>query len=96
MLGFPRYFCLCDARSRTDCRQLGMELCNQYVLGYKPSDARHNGTGEKSKVKLLAPKGLRPLNVYAETGYYAPVRISCSTSRPFLGPHCWAVKIHAA
>ena len=30
--------------------------------------------GEKSKVKLLAPKGLRPLNVYAETGYYAPVR----------------------
>jgi len=52
--------------------KIGMELRNQYVLGYKPSNARHNGTWRKIKVKLMAPKGLPPLNVYAKTGYYAP------------------------
>ena len=54
--------------------KIGMELRNQYVLGYKPSDARHNGAWRKIKVKLLAPKGLPPLNVYAKTGYYAPAQ----------------------
>ena len=52
--------------------KIGMELRNQYVLGYKPSDARHNGAWRKIKVKLVPPKGLPPLNVYAKTGYYAP------------------------
>jgi Ca-activated chloride channel family protein len=54
--------------------KIGMELRNQYVVGYKPSDKRHNGTWRKIKVKLLAPKGLPPLNVYAKTGYYAPAQ----------------------
>jgi Ca-activated chloride channel homolog len=54
--------------------KIGTELRNQYVLGYKPSDARHNGAWRKIKVKLLAPKGLPPLNVYAKTGYYAPTQ----------------------
>ena len=52
--------------------KIGMELRNQYVLGYKPNDIRHNGTWRKIKVKLNAPKGLPALNVYAKTGYYAP------------------------
>jgi Ca-activated chloride channel homolog len=52
--------------------KIGMELRNQYVLGYKPSDIRHNGNWRKIKVKLVAPKGLPALNVYAKTGYYAP------------------------
>jgi Ca-activated chloride channel family protein len=54
--------------------KIGMELRNQYVVGYKPSDVRHNGAWRKIKVKLLAPKGLPPLNVYAKTGYYAPAQ----------------------
>jgi Ca-activated chloride channel family protein len=54
--------------------KIGMELRNQYVLGYKPSDARHNGTWRKIKVKLHVPKGLPPLTVYAKTGYYAPAQ----------------------
>src|SRR6202521_1920248 len=54
--------------------KIGMELRNQYVLGYKPSDLRHNGAWRKIKVKLLAPKVLPPLNVYAKTGYYAPAQ----------------------
>jgi Ca-activated chloride channel homolog len=52
--------------------KIGMELRNQYVLGYKPSDARRNGTWRKVKVKLVPPKGLPPLSVYARTGYRAP------------------------
>jgi len=52
--------------------KIGMELRNQYVLGYKSSNARHNGSWRKIKVKLRPPKGLPPLNVYAKTGYYAP------------------------
>jgi Ca-activated chloride channel homolog len=52
--------------------KIGMELRNQYVLGYKPNDARRNGTWRKIKVKLMPPKGLPPLSVYARTGYRAP------------------------
>jgi Ca-activated chloride channel homolog len=52
--------------------KIGMELRNQYVLGYKSSNPQHTGTWRKIKVKLRAPKGLPPLNVYAKTGYYAP------------------------
>ncbi len=52
--------------------KIGMELRNQYVLGYKPSNHIHDARWRKIKVKLRPPKGLPPLNVYAKTGYYAP------------------------
>jgi Ca-activated chloride channel family protein len=52
--------------------KIGMELRNQYVLGYKSSNPQHNGSWRKIKVKLRPPKGLPPLNIYAKTGYYAP------------------------
>ncbi len=54
--------------------KIGMELRNQYVLGYKPNNAQRDGTWRKIKVKLRPPKGLPPLNVYAKTGYYAPTQ----------------------
>jgi Ca-activated chloride channel homolog len=52
--------------------KIGLELRNQYVLGYKPGNIKHNGAWRKIKVKLVPPKGLPPLNIYAKTGYYAP------------------------
>ena len=52
--------------------KIGMELRNQYVLGYHPSNKAHDARWRKIKIKLRAPKGLPPLNVYAKTGYYAP------------------------
>ncbi len=52
--------------------KIGIELRNQYVLGYRPKNAAHDGKWRKVKVKLNAPKGLPPLRVYAKTGYYAP------------------------
>jgi Ca-activated chloride channel homolog len=52
--------------------KIGTELRNQYVLGYKPQDSRHNRAWRKIKVKLNAPQGLPPVKVYARSGYYAP------------------------
>ncbi len=52
--------------------KIGIELRNQYVLGYRPNKVVRDGKWRKIKVKLLPPKGLPPLRVYARTGYYAP------------------------
>jgi Ca-activated chloride channel family protein len=52
--------------------KIGMELRNQYVLGYRPSNRAHDSRWRKIKIKLRPPRGLPPLNVFAKTGYYAP------------------------
>ena len=52
--------------------KIGMELRNQYVIGYRPSNRNHDGKWRKVKVKLRPPKGLPPLQVYAKIGYFAP------------------------
>ncbi|HUJ95812.1 MAG TPA: VWA domain-containing protein [Terriglobales bacterium] len=54
--------------------KIGVELRNQYVLGYRPKNVAHDGKWRKIKVKLIPPKGLPPLRVYAKTGYYAPTQ----------------------
>jgi len=51
--------------------KIGVELRNQYVLGYRPSNPASDGKWHKLRVKLVPPKGLPPLRVYAKTGYYA-------------------------
>ena len=51
--------------------KIGIELRNQYVLGYRPTNPISDGKWHKVKVKLVPPKGLPPLRVYAKTGYYA-------------------------
>ena len=52
--------------------KIGVELRNQYVLGYRPKKPARDGKWRKVKVRLNPPKGLPPLHVYAKTGYYAP------------------------
>src|ERR1039458_466424 len=52
--------------------KIGIELRNQYVIGYRPKNPVRDGKWRKIKLKLLPPKGLPPLRVYAKTGYYAP------------------------
>lgn len=52
--------------------KIGIELRNQYVLGYRPNKSARDGKWRKIKVKLNPPRGLPPLTVYARTGYYAP------------------------
>jgi len=52
--------------------KIGVELRNQYVLGYRPTTVVRDGKWRKIKVRLMPPKGLPPLRVYARTGYYGP------------------------
>jgi Ca-activated chloride channel family protein len=52
--------------------KIGIELRNQYVIGYSPKNPMKDGKWRKIKVKLMPPKGLPPLHVYSKTGYYAP------------------------
>ncbi|HXP46528.1 MAG TPA: VWA domain-containing protein [Terriglobales bacterium] len=54
--------------------KIGIELRNQYVLGYRPKNPARDGRWHKIKVKLSPPKGLPPLTVYAKSGYYAPAQ----------------------
>jgi Ca-activated chloride channel homolog len=54
--------------------KISIELRNQYVIGYKPSNLVRDGRWRRIKVKLNPPRGLPPLQVYARTGYYAPTQ----------------------
>jgi Ca-activated chloride channel homolog len=64
-----------DISDMTDiATKISAELRNQYVLGYKPSDAKRDGKWRKVKVKLVPPPGLPPLTVHARSGYYAPAQ----------------------
>ena len=51
--------------------KIGIELRNEYLLGYHPTNPAHDGKWRKIKVKLKPPTGLPPLHVYARAGYYA-------------------------
>ena len=52
--------------------KISIELRNQYVIGYRPTNVRRDGGWRKIQVKINAPKGLPPLNVFTRSGYYAP------------------------
>jgi Ca-activated chloride channel homolog len=52
--------------------KISMELRNQYIVGYKPSDHDNNGKWRKIKIDLRPPQGLPPLRAYYKRGYYAP------------------------
>ena len=56
----------------TVARLIGAELRTQYVLGYRPQEAPHDGRWHRIKVKLRLPKKLSFLQAHARTGYYAP------------------------
>jgi Ca-activated chloride channel homolog len=51
--------------------RIGTELRSQYVLGYKPTDLRHDGRWRRIKVSLT-PSVDPPLKARARTGYYSP------------------------
>jgi Ca-activated chloride channel family protein len=54
--------------------KISAELRNEYVLGYAPTNRKHDGKWRKVKVKLVPPPGLPPLTVHARNGYYAPLQ----------------------
>ena len=68
-----RTFPISDVNELSDVAvKIGVELRNQYVLGYRPTNAARDGKWRKIKIKLNPPKGLPQLQVHAKTGYYAP------------------------
>lgn len=52
--------------------KIGIELRNQYVLGYTPTNQEKDGKYRRVKVTLVQPRGLPPLRAAFRTGYYAP------------------------
>lgn len=62
-----------DSVLPTIARKIGIELRNQYVLAYTPSNQDRDGKYRKVEVKLKEPTGLPALKARWRLGYYAPV-----------------------
>jgi VWFA-related protein len=54
--------------------KIGIELRNQYILGYTPTNPSRDGKYRKVQVKLVQPRGLPPLRAFWRLGYYAPTQ----------------------
>lgn len=54
--------------------KIGIELRNQYILGYSPANQERDGKYRRVQVKLVQPRGLPPLRAFWRTGYYAPTQ----------------------
>jgi VWFA-related protein len=52
--------------------KIGLELRNQYVLGYSPTNQAKDGKYRRVKVKIQQPKSLPSLKAVYRLGYYAP------------------------
>lgn len=52
--------------------KISRELRNLYVIGYTPLSSKRDGKWRKIQVKLNAPRGLPPLQLFSKSGYYAP------------------------
>lgn len=52
--------------------KISMELRNQYLVGYRPSNSARDGKWRKVKVRVRPQRGLPTLNIYSKAGYYAP------------------------
>lgn len=68
-----RLFTVSNAADLEDiAERISAELRNEYVLGYNPSEPKHDGSWRKLKVRLTPPPGLPLLTVHFREGYYAP------------------------
>jgi VWFA-related protein len=54
--------------------RIGMELRNQYVLGYSPANLERDGKYRTIKLNLAPPAGMPPLRTEYRHGYYAPAQ----------------------
>lgn len=51
---------------------ISKELRTEYVLGYSPADATHDGKYHRVRVTLAAPEQARQLRTFYRQGYYGP------------------------
>lgn len=54
--------------------KIGIELRNQYVLGYIPENTHKDGKWRRVKVEIKKIRGMPELRAYYRNGYYAPTR----------------------
>jgi VWFA-related protein len=54
--------------------KIGIELRNQYVIGYSPTNGNRDGKYRRVQVKLNQPRGLPALRPFWRQGYYAPAQ----------------------
>jgi VWFA-related protein len=52
--------------------KIGVELRNQYMIGYQPKNDSRDGKYRKVQVRLIQPKGFPLLRPSWKQGYYAP------------------------
>jgi VWFA-related protein len=53
-------------------RRIAIELRNEYVIAYRPTNHERNGKYRKVQVTVDCPKGLSALKPHWRVGYYAP------------------------
>jgi len=54
--------------------KIGMELRNQYLLGYSPQNQERDGKYRHVEVKLVQPHGMPLLRAFWRMGYNAPTK----------------------
>jgi Ca-activated chloride channel homolog len=52
--------------------EISVEMRNQYVIGYRPSNVARNGKWRKIKVRVIPQANTAQLQVYSKSGYWAP------------------------
>lgn len=52
--------------------ELSIELRNQYLIAYRPSNLAHDGRWHRISVRVTPPQNSSRLRVYAKGGYYSP------------------------
>ena len=52
--------------------KIGVELRNQYILGYSPKNLSRDGKYRRVQVRLVQPHGMPLLRPFWKQGYYAP------------------------
>jgi Ca-activated chloride channel family protein len=53
---------------------IAVELKNQYVLGYIPTNQEKDGKWRKIRVRVNEPRGMPRLSVRAKNGYFGPAK----------------------
>ncbi len=70
-----RHFALANLGELPDvAEKIGLELRNEYVLGYRPKNEARDGKFRKVEVKLVKVEKLPKLKSRARGGYYAPAQ----------------------
>jgi VWFA-related protein len=54
--------------------KIGVELRNQYILGYSPRNLSRDGKYRRVQVRLVQPHGMPLLRPFWKQGYYAPTQ----------------------